>query len=128
MIVRRSPGFAFIVVRDLLAAARAHVPIEAVNRYVELPVSEPPREGFVPFQRYGKGLDPFELARPRRPKGHVIAFGLGVNRRPSRSPERRSPAEGGKRRLSSSRASIAELVMHERFRGGTAMPAEVAAV
>ena len=86
---------AFVVVGDLIAAARPHVAVETVDRYVELAVAEPLRKRFVPFERLRKRLHPLELARPARPKREVVALGLLVEFGARVRLRRQTPAAAG---------------------------------
>ena len=49
-------GLAFVIVGDPRAVAGAHVPVERVDRRVELAVGEPRRERLVPFEACVNGF------------------------------------------------------------------------
>src|SRR5580704_15995491 len=72
-------GFAFIIIGDLLTVSSGYVAIQTVHGNVELSVAKPPCKRLVPFQRDGKGLDPFQRSRPGSPKRRVIALGFRVD-------------------------------------------------
>ena len=67
---QRAPvaGLAFPDEGRLVAAPRAHVPIEAVRGDVDLAVGEPLRIGRVPLEHLRERLDPLELAREAGPE------------------------------------------------------------
>src|SRR5205823_14276351 len=72
-------GFAFEVVRDLVAASGAHVPVETVDTNVERAAHEPLRERKLPLQHGGPRLDPFEQPGLLGPETFEVGGGARVD-------------------------------------------------
>ena len=73
-------GLAFPDDRRLVAASAANVPVDAVDRDVQLSADEPLRVRRLPVEHLVPRPRPFELAGELCPEAFRIAFGLGVDR------------------------------------------------
>ena len=73
-------GLAFPDDRRLVAASAPNVPVDAVDRDVQLSADEPFRVRRLPVEDLVPRPRPFELAGELGPEAFRIAFGLGVDR------------------------------------------------
>src|SRR4029077_7776648 len=64
--------------RDLVTASGLDMPVEAVDRGVELTAQEPLGVRWLPFEHAGPGAGPFQLAGPVRPVALPVLTGPAI--------------------------------------------------
>ena len=95
MSVRRSPGSPSKMSAALLRRGRADVPVDAVDRRVELAADEPLRVRRLPVEHALPGRDPLERRRLLGPVGFGIGGGAVVDAQDRTSCAAARKASGG---------------------------------